>query len=108
MSKKVLITGGSRGIGAVCVRKFASAGYSVAFVYNKSRDAVEKLSRETGAHAICADISAADEAKRAVTEAIEAIGGIDVLVNNAGIAHIGLFGEFSYIWCNIRIILHLV
>ena len=95
MSKKVLITGGSRGIGAECVRKFASAGYSVAFVYNKSRDAAEKLSRETGAHAICADISAADEAKRAVTEAIEAIGGIDVLVNNAGIAHIGLFTDLA-------------
>lgn len=95
MCKKVLITGGSRGIGAECVRKFASAGYSVAFVYNKSRDNAEKLARETGAHAICADISSADEAKRAVREAAEALGGIDVLVNNAGIAHIGLFTDLT-------------
>lgn len=95
MSKKVLITGGSRGIGAECVRKFTSAGYSVAFVYNKSRDAAEKLARETGALAICADISVADEAKRAVKEAAEALGGIDILVNNAGIAHIGLFTDLT-------------
>ena len=95
MSKKVLITGGSRGIGAECVRKFASAGCSVAFVYNKSRDAAENLSAETGAIAICADLSAAEEAKRAVREAAEALGGIDVLVNNAGIAHIGLFTDLT-------------
>lgn len=95
MSKKVLITGGSRGIGAECVRKFASAGCSVAFVYNKSHDAAEKLSAETGVHAICADISVADEAKRAVCEAAEVLGGIDVLVNNAGIAHIGLFTDLT-------------
>lgn len=95
MSKNILITGGSRGIGAECVKKFASEGCNIAFVYNKSRDAAEMLAGETGAFAICADLSLADEAKRAVKEAADALGGIDVLVNNAGIAHIGLFTDLA-------------
>ena len=93
--KKVLITGGSRGIGAECVRKFSAAGCDVAFIYNKSREAAEKLAAETKSVAICADISSPDEAKKAVNAAAEALGGIDILVNNAGIAHIGLFTDLS-------------
>lgn len=95
MSKKVLVTGGSRGIGAECVRKFSAQGDEVAFVYNKSHSAAEKLADETGAIAICADISSTNEAKRAVKKAAELLGGIDILVNNAGIAHIGLFTDIT-------------
>ena len=95
MSKKVLITGGSRGIGAECVRKFAAAGDKVAFIYNKSRDAADSLASECSALPIQADISRPDEAVRAVKIAAEALGGIDILVNNAGIAHIGLFTDLT-------------
>jgi 3-oxoacyl-[acyl-carrier protein] reductase len=98
--KKVLITGGSRGIGAGCVRNFASAGDRVAFIYNKSDEAASKLSEETGAAAIKADISNPAEAEYAVAHAAEILGGhccggIDVLVNNAGISVVGLFTDLT-------------
>ena len=50
--KTVLITGGSRGIGAEMVRRFARGGYAVAFVYHRSEEAAKKLATETGAFAI--------------------------------------------------------
>ena len=58
MKQTVWITGGSRGIGAACVRAFAQAGWRVAFSYLKSGDAAEKLAAETGALAVQADMSA--------------------------------------------------
>ncbi len=92
---KVLITGGSRGIGAACVRAFASRGDRVAFVYRADREAAERIAAETGAVALQADISVSAEADAVVARAIEALGGIDVLVNNAGIAQIKLFTDLS-------------
>ena len=92
---KVLVTGGSRGIGAECVREFAAEGDTVSFIYNKSDDCAGALARETGATAIKADISDSTALKMAVTAAAIKMGGIDVLVNNAGIAHIGLFTDTS-------------
>lgn len=93
--KRILISGGSRGIGAECVRRYAASGDAVAFIYNKSADAARKLAAETGAVAICADVSDSASAKRAVEKAISVLGGIDILVNNAGIAHIGLFTDIT-------------
>ena len=91
----VLITGGSRGIGAACVRAFAAQGDRVAFLYRTSEEAARRVSEETGAYAIRADISDSTEAKRAVGEAENLLGGIDVLVNNAGIAQIKLFTDLT-------------
>jgi 3-oxoacyl-[acyl-carrier protein] reductase len=91
--KNVLISGGSRGIGAACVEAFTGAGYAVAFIYHKSEDAAKALAEKTGAVAIRADISSPTEAKAAVLEAQKALGSIDILVNNAGVSHIGLFTE---------------
>ena len=93
--RRVLIGGGSRGIGAECVRRYTSLGDAVAFIYNKSFDAAQALSSKTGAIAIQADVSNAVEAKLAVNQAVEKLGGIDTLVNNAGIAHIGLFTDLT-------------
>jgi NAD(P)-dependent dehydrogenase (short-subunit alcohol dehydrogenase family) len=84
--KTVLITGGSRGIGADLVCRFARDGYAVAFVYHKAHEAAASVARETGAFAICADISMPDEARRAVAEAKEKLGHIDVLINNAAVS----------------------
>lgn len=92
---RVLITGGSRGIGAACVRKFCKEGNRVAFFYRNSEDAALALSRETGAEAICVDVSDAERVSDAVSQAVALLGGIDVLVNNAGIAQIKLFTEIG-------------
>ncbi len=91
----VLITGGSRGIGAACVRAFCAQGDRVAFFYNKSEEAASALALETGAVAIRADLTDAD-AIRAATERAEAeLGSIEVLVNNAGISQIKLFTDLT-------------
>ena len=92
---KVLITGGSRGIGAACVRAFCKRGDRVAFLYRASEEAATALERETGATAIRADISDAAAARAAVLQASEQMGGLDVLVNNAGVAQIKLFTDLT-------------
>ena len=92
---RVLITGGSRGIGAACVRKFAAQGDSVAFLYRNSEAQAKMLAAETGAFAIRADVSDAEAVSVAVAEAERLLGGIDVLVNNAGMAQIKLFTDVS-------------
>ena len=93
---RVLITGGSRGIGAACVRAFAVQGDRVAFIYRSSEQAATSVATATGAAAIRADVSDSAEAERAVREAEAALGGgIDVLVNNAGVAQIKLFTDLT-------------
>ena len=92
---KVLITGGSRGIGEACVRAFCQNGDSVAFLYHTNHERANALANQTGAIAICADASNAASATAATKEAIEKLGGIDVLVNNAGIAQIKLFSDIT-------------
>lgn len=93
--KRVLITGGSRGIGAACVRKFAEQGAAVAFLYNKSVKEARALADQTGAVAIQVDVADHEALAVAVHEAERRLGGIDVLVNNAGISYIGLISETS-------------
>ena len=85
----VLITGGSRGIGAAAVRAFAARGDQVTFLYEKNHEAAQAVAKETGATAICADIS--DHA--AVAAAFAGLWELDVLVNNAGICHYGLLSQ---------------
>ena len=87
----VLITGGSRGIGAACVRAFVGAGHDVGFIYEKSESNALALARETGAMAIRADV-----ANRAqVFDAVARFGGADVLVCCAGVAWFGLFQDMG-------------
>ncbi len=92
---KILITGGSRGIGAACVRAFCRQGDRVAFLYHVNHERAEALARETGAIAIAADLSDAAAAAEATQKAVAQLGGIDVLVNNAGISQIKLFGNVT-------------
>lgn len=82
----VLITGGSRGIGAAAVELFAARGDTVYFIYEKDHAAAAAVSEKTGATAICCDVS--DGA--AVRAAFARIGDVDILVCNAGICHTGL------------------
>ncbi len=95
-SKKILISGGSRGIGAEAVRGFSAHGATVAFLYKDSYDAALKLSRSTSALAVRCNVARED----AVDSAMEVIdeffdGEIDVLVCNAGIADFGLITEIG-------------
>ena len=92
---RILISGGSRGIGRACVEEFCKNGHSVAFIYKSNHDSARAVSVDFGAHAICADISKPDEASRALREAVEHLGGIDVLINNAGISQIKLFTDIT-------------
>ena len=84
--KTVVITGGSRGIGAAAVRLFASKGYRVYFLYEKNHEAAKAVAGETGATPICCDVADAD----AVKATFQKIGHLDVLICNAGIVHYGL------------------
>ena len=92
---KILVTGGSRGIGRACVEHFASLGHSVAFIYKSSYADAKSLSDKTGAIAICADISDGNSAVAAVFAAYTKLGGIDTLINNAGISQIKLFTDIT-------------
>ena len=87
--KTVVITGGSRGIGAAAVKSFAARGDRVYFLYEKEHDAAQAVARETGATPICCDV--ADYA--AVQKAFSQIPDVDVLVCNAGICHYGLMSQ---------------
>ena len=88
---KVLITGGSRGIGAAAVELFASRGHAVYFLYEKEHAAAQRLMEKTGAQGICCDV--ADGA--AVKAAFRQIGSVDVLICNAGICYTGLMSQLS-------------
>ena len=82
----VLVTGGSRGIGAAAVRQFAREGWKTAFGYRSSREAALALARETGALPLQGDVSRPEEARSLVAQAEEALGSLDALVCSAGIA----------------------
>jgi 3-oxoacyl-[acyl-carrier protein] reductase len=88
MSRRVLVTGASRGIGRAIATTFADAGDRVAVHYGSSRDAAEEvvasLSGE-GHITVQADMADPDAVRAAVDGAAERLGGLDVLVNNAGI-----------------------
>ena len=82
----IVITGGSRGIGAAAVELFASRGHEVFFLYEKNHEAAETVAAKTGAKAICCDV--ADS--KAVKSAFAQIGSVDVLICNAGVMWFGL------------------
>ena len=95
MTQTVLITGGSRGIGAACVRAFAADGWHTAFTYRSSREAAEQLAGETGALALAADQQDTVAVELAVAEVKARFGGIDAVVCNAGIAEQKLFQNIT-------------
>lgn len=83
--KKILVLGGSRGIGAAIVRRFAEAGANVTFTYAGSKDAAEQLATDTGSTAVHADSALREDTVRAVRDG----GPLDILVVNAGVAVFG-------------------
>lgn len=100
MQKVVLITGVSRGIGRACALLFAKSGYGIAGCCHSRTDLLTTLSAELSAlqvpHLLLAgDISDSGFANRLVAETVEKFGRLDILINNAGISHIGLLHDMS-------------
>ena len=96
-TRRILIVGGSRGIGAETVRRFSEAGDRVVFTYKSSEAAAMRLSAESGSTAIRADSASEEDVVSAVTAAKEMLGGApDVLIVNAGISKSGLLTDMSY------------
>jgi cyclic-di-GMP-binding biofilm dispersal mediator protein len=84
--KSVLVLGGSRGIGAAIVRRFAADGAKVIFTYAGSKDAAEQLAAKTGSSAVQTDSADRD----AVIARVRESGPLDILVVNSGFA---IFGD---------------
>lgn len=101
MRKTVLIAGGSRGIGAAAVRKFAEHGYDVAFMYKSSDAEAERLAEESGAVMIKCDVTDRASARAGIKLAELALDmkkdelgndpGFDAVIYNAGVSMHGLF-----------------
>jgi 3-oxoacyl-[acyl-carrier protein] reductase len=88
MSRAVLVTGASRGIGAAVAREFAAAGDRVAVHYGASRERAEEVAASLAGegHVVAgADLADPEAVRAMVDRAAEALGGVDVLVNNAGV-----------------------
>jgi 3-oxoacyl-[acyl-carrier protein] reductase len=88
MSRRVLVTGASRGIGRAVSRAFAETGHRVAVHYGRARDLAEEVADELpgGGHVVVgADLADAEQVRTMVDSAAEQLGGLDVLVNNAGV-----------------------
>jgi 3-oxoacyl-[acyl-carrier protein] reductase len=89
-ARRVLVTGGSRGLGRAIVEAFASAGSDVAYTYKEDEQAAEEVTRCCAQHGvrsvvIQADLATDDAHHRVVGEALDFLGGLDTVVNSAGI-----------------------
>jgi NAD(P)-dependent dehydrogenase (short-subunit alcohol dehydrogenase family) len=92
--ENVVITGAAHGLGAALARRFARAGCAVALLDVDARAAGVRAEDLAGAGArtlgVGCDVTSLEACRRALGEVTQAWGGIDVLVNNAGITHVGL------------------
>jgi len=100
MNPVVLITGGSRGIGEAIVRRLAKEGWRVAFTFRRSSEKAAALVEELtaagcDAAAFQADLQSFEEAERCLSMVRKRFGTVRALVNNAGIASVGLFDQIS-------------
>ena len=93
MSRVVLITGGSRGIGAACAQRFVTQGDKVAITFNSSPPPDDLLA--AGVMAVNCDVTSSDSVDAAFKEVEEKFGNVEVLVSNAGITKDGLFVRMS-------------
>ena len=95
MNGVALVTGASRGIGAACARALAKDGWRVAVNYRASAEKAEAVAAEIGGMAFCADVSSSEQVEEMFEKIEKSLGGVDLLVNNAGISHIGLFADMT-------------
>ncbi|TYC21498.1 SDR family oxidoreductase [Micromonospora sp. MP36] len=102
MSRAVLVTGAASGMGWAIAKRFAAAGDRVAILDKATAGIAEKLKEEldgTGHVVVQADLVDSDAVLKAVDSAAEQLGGLDVLVNNAGVFTLHPITEVSYeVW----------
>ena len=94
MSRRFLVTGGSQGIGAAVVEQARQAGHQVVFT-GRDDGRVQEVVRKTGAHGVRADVGVSDDNARTLQVCQERMGGVDVLVNNAGYAYRAEIGSLD-------------
>ncbi len=92
--QRFLITGGSQGIGAALAGLACTQGHDVVFT-GRNQDLIDRVAADTGARGIRADVSDGDDNQRVVDTCVDAMGGIDVLVNNAAFGYVGELGEID-------------
>lgn len=100
MAKTVLVTGASRGIGRAEAEKFARESYQVIANYHHSKEEMESFAEEMARQGLSiipvqADVSNPEQVEQMMQKVLSQFGHIDVLLCNAGIAHQGLFTDFS-------------
>ena len=93
-TRRFLVTGGSQGIGAAIVQRARQAGHHVVFT-GRDSDRIEAIAKATGAHGLAADVARAEDNERTVAFCRERLGGVDVLINNAGYAYRGEIGALE-------------
>lgn len=97
--KSVIITGSSRGIGLALARQYAAEGWNLTINGGHDRKALDAAARElssmTRVETVFGDISTEDCASALVSRALSAYGSVDLLINNAGISHIGLLSDMT-------------
>ncbi len=97
--KKVLITGASRGIGRACAQAFAERGAQVAINYVRNMDAANAtlgLLPGKGHILVQADVSDPNAVEGLIAETVQGLGGLDIVVNNAGVSQYHPINEVSY------------
>lgn len=105
-TKRAIVTGGTRGIGRAIVKELAAKSCcgvlfsDVAFIYNSCDECADELEKEVGSldtkiFGFKADASSLEDAQKTVDEAIDKLGGVDILINNAGITRDNLLLRMS-------------
>ena len=93
-SQRFLITGGSQGIGAALVAQARTAGHRVVFT-GRNDAQIAEVAQATGAHGVTADVSVDADNARTVDACVREMGGIDVLINNAGFGYVAEIGDIE-------------
>ena len=90
-TQRFLITGASQGIGAALVSLAREQGHEVVFT-GRDQGRIDKVAAGSGAHGIRADVARPEDNQRAVETCVDRMGGVDVLVNNAGVGYLAEVG----------------
>ena len=93
-TQRFLITGGSQGIGAALVSLARRAGHQVVFT-GRNEQRIEEVASASDAYGVRADVSVGDDNARTVALCRERMGGVDVLINNAGFGYLAEIGEID-------------
>jgi len=92
--RRFLVTGGSQGIGAAVVEQARQAGHRGVFT-GRDEARLRELANTTGAHGVAADVGLSDDNARTLRVCQEQMGGVDVLINNAGYAYRAEIGDLN-------------